>query len=229
MPERGRMPITATHTTRSSRPAQRRAWQEGLPFILAAASASAALARKSPILSLGGAAFALACTAFFRDPERVVTAAPDQVLSAADGVVMAVDRIVEPWWIQGEADRIAVFLSVFDVHVNRWPVQGRFAGVKRVPGRYAPAFLHGENNCKDLLAIDGSRGRVTMAQISGILARRSVQWSEVGDTFEAGDRLGMIRFGSRTDIYVPAGSVEILVNVGDRVRAGETPIARYLG
>lgn len=229
MPERGRRPITAIHTTPAPRSAHRRAWQEGLPFILAAAGASAALARKSPILSLGSAAFALACTAFFRDPERVVTAASNDVISAADGVVMAVDRIIEPWWIQGEADRIAVFLSVLDVHVNRWPVKGRFAGVKRVPGRYAPAFLHGENNCKDLLAIDGPHGRVTLAQISGILARRSVQWSEVGDTFEAGERLGMIRFGSRTDIYVPAGSVEILVKVGDRVRAGETPIARYLG
>lgn len=203
--------------------------REGLPFILVAAGAAVALTRKAPLLSLGSAAFAAACTAFFRDPERVVSAAPADILSAADGVVMAVDRVVEPWWIQGEADRIAVFLSVLDVHVNRWPVQGRFAAVKRVAGKYAPAFLHGEHNCKDLLAIDGPRGRVTLAQISGILARRSVQWGNVGDTFEAGDRLGMIRFGSRTDVYVPAGTAEILVKVGDRVRAGQTPIARYLG
>lgn len=200
-----------------------------MPFILAAAGASALLARKAPLLSLGSAAFAAACAAFFRDPEVVTPADPSLVVSSADGVVMAVDRIIEPWWIQGEADRIAVFLSLFDVHVNRWPVRGRYLGVKRVPGRYAPAFLHGEHNCKDLLAIDGDHGRLTLAQISGVLARRSVQWSQVGDAFETGERLGMIRFGSRTDIYLPAGTAEVLVRTGDRVRGGLTPIARYLG
>ena len=205
-----------------------RAFQEGLPFILAAAGASALVARRAPLLALGGAAFAAACAAFFRDPEVTVDGSETVVLSAADGVVLSVDRVLEPWWIKGEADRVAVFLSITDVHVNRWPVRGRFAAVKKVPGHFAPAFLKSENNCKDLLAIEGPRGPVTVAQISGVLARRSVQWSQVGDQFEKGDRLGMIRFGSRTDIYLPAGTADILVREGERVRAARTPIARYL-
>jgi phosphatidylserine decarboxylase len=199
-----------------------------MPYILGAAGASVVLARRAPVLSLGSAAFALACTAFFRDPEVSVRAGDEDVLSAADGVVMAVDRIHEPWWIEGEADRIAVFLSVLDVHVNRWPVAGRLAKVKRVPGRFSPAFLHGEHNCKDLLAVEGDRGPLLIAQISGVLARRSVQWTAVGDRFAAGDRLGMIRFGSRTDVYLPAGTARILVKEGERVRGAQTVIARYL-
>lgn len=204
-----------------------RAWKEGLPIVAGAAGLTFLLRRRAPLLAAGSAAFALACTAFFRDPEVTVRASDEEVMAAADGVVMAVDRVVEPWWIQGEADRIAVFLSLFDVHVNRWPVSGNVVAIKKVPGRYAPAFLHGEHNCKDMLAVDGSHGPVLVTQISGLLARRSVQWCTVGDQFNVGDRLGMIRFGSRTDVYLPAGSAELLVKENQRVHAGRTAIARY--
>ncbi len=195
--------------------------------MLSGLAVSALFARRSKFLSFAGAATALASAAFFRDPDVRIEAETNEVVSAADGFVLGIDRVVEPWWIQGEADRIAVFLSLFDVHVNRWPVSGRFVAVRKVPGRFAPAFLRSENNCKDLLALETPRGPVAMAQISGVLARRSVQWCKTGDTVEAGDRLGMIRFGSRTDVYLPAGQANILVKEGQRVRAGQTLIARY--
>lgn len=205
-----------------------RARRESLPFIAGACALGLLLARRSPLLAWTSSVLAVACAAFFRDPEVRVRTCPEDVVAAADGVVIAVDRVTEPWWIRGEADRIAVFLSIFDVHVNRWPVAGRLVAIKKVAGRYAPAFLHAEHNCRDMLAIEGARSAVTVAQISGVLARRSVQWSQVGERFAAGDRFGMIRFGSRTDVYLPAGSAEILVKRGERVRAGQTPIARYL-
>lgn len=208
--------------------ADRRAWQEGLPFVLGAFAAGALLAKPAPRLAAAAAAVGLACAAFFRDPERETPPDPRAVYASADGVVLSVDRVPEPWWIGGEADRIAVFLSIADVHVNRFPTAGRLAAIRRIPGRYAPAFLYAENNCRDMLALETPRGRVVVAQISGVLARRSVQWREVGATFEAGERFGMIRFGSRTDVYLPVGSAEVLVSPGERVVGGTSRIARFL-
>jgi phosphatidylserine decarboxylase len=185
------------------------------------------LAKRSRPLALASAAFGMACVGFFRDPEIAIQAEPDDVLSAADGAVLAVDRVDEPWFIGGAADRIVVFLSVFDAHVNRSPVAGRLVAVRKIPGAFAPAFMYAENNCRDMLAIEGEQGPVVVAQISGVLARRSVQWCQVGESLEVGERFGMIRFGSRTDVYLPAGQAEVLVKAGQRVRAGRTVIARY--
>lgn len=205
----------------------RRGWHEGLPFVLGSLTAGLATARSAPRASLALGLFGLACAAFFRDPDRDTPREPETVFSAADGRVLSVERVEEPWWIGGLADRVAVFLSIADVHVNRFPVDGQLVAVKKIPGRYAPAMLYAENNCRDLLALQGPRGPVLIAQISGLIARRSVQWCDPGDHFQAGDRLGMIRFGSRTDIYLPAGRASIQVAPGDRVVAGLTRIARY--
>lgn len=206
----------------------RRAWNEGLPFVLSSLAASALLFERSPGASIAASLGGLLCAAFFRDPERHTPNDPQTIYAASDGRVLTVERVVEPWWIGGEADRVAVFLSLTDVHVNRAPVEGRLVAIRRLPGRFAPAFAHAEHNCKDMLALEGPHGRVVVAQISGVLARRSVQWCRPGDRLEAGGRLGMIRFGSRTDIYLPAGTAEILVSPGERVSAGRTRIARYL-
>jgi len=187
-----------------------------------------ACARRHPMVGAAAGLLGLGCAAFFRDPEVEVEADEDDVLSAATGKVMAVEEVDEPWWIQGRADRVSVFLSLFDVHVNRCPTAGRLVKVRKLPGAFRPAFSHSDQNCRDLLALDGVRSRVVVAQISGLLARRSVQWLRVGDRFRLGDRFGMIRFGSRTDIYLPAGQARILVTAGQRVIAGRTRIARYL-
>ncbi|MBM3465831.1 MAG: hypothetical protein FJX76_27390 [Armatimonadetes bacterium] len=209
-------------------PSERRAWHEGLPFVAGALLAAALAAPKSRLAAGVLAAAGLGCAAFFRDPERETPREPDSVFAASDGVVLSVQRVDEPWWIQGPADRIAVFLAVTDVHVNRFPTDGTLHAIKKIRGKYAPAFMYAENNTRDMLALETPRGPITVAQISGVLARRSVQWHGTGDTFLAGDRLGMIKFGSRTDVYLPAGRAEILVSKGDRVLGGMTRIARFL-
>ena len=205
-----------------------RAWQEGLPFVAGAFAASALLSKRSRPLSLLAALGGVATAAFFRDPERPVPQDSTSILAASDGVVLGVDRVDEPWWIGGPADRIAVFLSITDVHVNRMPFEAEIKAIKKIPGRYVPAFeMRSEHNCRDMIAIEGAHGRAVVAQISGLLARRSVQWCEVGDRLAVGERLGMIKFGSRTDLYVPAGTAKILVRKGDRVVGGLTRLARY--
>lgn len=187
-----------------------------------------ACVRRHPVMGAVAALVGLGCAAFFRDPEVEIRAEEEDVLSAATGTVMAVEEVDEPWWIHGRADRVSVFLSLFDVHVNRCPTAGRLVKVKKLPGSFRPAFSHSDQNCRDLLAIDGLKSRVVVAQISGVLARRSVQWLRVGDRFRLGDRFGMIRFGSRTDVYLPVGQTRILVKAGQRVVAGRSRIARYL-
>ena len=168
---------------------------------------------------------------FFRDPERPLVPDPNIVYAAADGVVDHVDpRVGEPWMSDGEATRISTFLSLHNVHVNRSPVLGRIAEIEEIRGGFAPAlFARSEANYRNRLAIDGKAGRVVVVQIAGMIARKIACWVHPGDTVAAGQRIGMIHFGSRTDVLVPAGSAEVLVQVGNRVRAGITPLARYHG
>ncbi|HEY4001672.1 MAG TPA: phosphatidylserine decarboxylase [Candidatus Xenobia bacterium] len=207
---------------------ERRAWQEGLPYIVAPLATAALLWQRHRTVAAAAAAAGLACAAFFRDPDVTTEADDDDVVSAACGRVMAVDRVEDAWWIGGPADRIAVFLSITDVHVNRFPIAGRIREVRRIAGQFVPAMLHSENNCRDLLGLEGMHGRVLLAQISGLIARRSVQWWPVDEPARVGQRFGMIRFGSRTDVYLPAGAAQILVRPGDRVVGGITRIARYM-
>ncbi|MGH2354985.1 MAG: phosphatidylserine decarboxylase [Chloroflexota bacterium] len=215
----------------------------------------AAVARSRP-MGVALLALASWAAWFFRDPPRVCPGEPDTVYAAADGVVTAVDEVEWDWFIYGRALRIVTFLSLVDVHVNRSPVAGRLVASRRDPGSFAPAFLVGgsANNARQLLGIEAEfevrrstiearhdrlrtsnleprtapgRHRVVVAQVAGFLARRIVSWRLPGDAVAAGQKLGMIRFGSRTDVLVPAGVAEPLVSPGTRVRAGLTPIARY--
>lgn len=180
--------------------------------------------RRAGWSALGVSALALL---FFRDPERRLEAEPDVIYAAADGVVMGVEEVEEPWI--GLAERIITFLSLHNVHVNRSPVAGRVAKAEEIGGGYLPAFLGGaESNRRVRLAVDGERGRVVVAQRSGMVARRISRWVEVGDEVEAGGRIGLIHLGSRADVLLPAGAARALVRPGDRVRAGITPLARYL-
>ena len=168
---------------------------------------------------------------FFRDPERPLDPDPDVIYAAADGFVTDVEEAHEPWIPGGEALRISTFLSIHNVHVNRSPVEGSITKQEEVPGRFIPAFLGGANeeNHQNRIAIDGPRGRAVVIQIAGMVARKISRWVEVGENVVQGQRLGLIHFGSRTDVLLPAGSAEPLVRTGDRVRAGVTPLARYKG
>jgi phosphatidylserine decarboxylase len=167
---------------------------------------------------------------FFRDPERVPPVDPGLVVSGADGVVATVDVFQEHEYLNTEVKRITVFLNLHNVHVNRAPIPGRVTAVDFRQGEHLAAYLVEAselNQCNTFL-IEGDATRCVVRQLVGAVVRRVVGWVDVGDTLERGQRLGMMKFGSRLDILLPAEDVEVLVKEGDRVLAGVTPIARLL-
>jgi phosphatidylserine decarboxylase len=166
--------------------------------------------------------------AFFRDPERDVPTDADAVVAASDGRVLSVERLRDERLGDGDFLRIAVFLSVLDVHVNRVPVAGRVAGYFVVDGGYANAMTAAaEHNVAAYTVLDTDHGTVVVAQRTGLIARRIVQRAPVGSLVARGERLGLIRFGSRTDVYLPADRVEPTVAVGDQVLGAASVIARW--
>lgn len=206
---------------------------EVIPFIgiVAAIGAGAGLLIDAFTL---GVAFILSGTAcllyFFRDPDR--TPPPDSaaILSGADGRVMSVTRWADNMYLNAECVRISVFLSIFDVHVNRSPLSGHSKFIGYFPGKKFFAFREksSELNQHNKILIEGLQTRCLIAQIVGPVARRVVYWlnHDASTPVKAGDRIGMMKFGSRLDIYLPAADVDVLAKPGDRVRAGETIIAR---
>ena len=195
---------------------------EGWPFILPPAAAACIMA----VMGWAGAAtvFAvvtLAFLGFFRDPDRTAPDLPGAVLAPADGRVMVITEASDPW--VGPAVRVSIFLSPLDVHVNRAPIGGLVKSVEYVAGRFLAAYRPeaSEQNERCAVSLDGDRARVTVTQISGVLARRIVCRVRPGETLRAGERYGLIRFGSRTDLVLPRGT-ELRVRVGDRVRGGES-------
>ncbi len=176
-----------------------------------------------PLLLLAGIA------AFLRDPLRQVQPDPDLALSACDGRVMAVERIRDPHLGDGEWLRISAFLSLFDVHINRIPVSGRIVDRFEVSGGAAPAFqARAEHNHACYLVLETPQGRVVTVQRVGIVARRIVNWMGLGELAAQGERYGLIRMGSRTDVYLPVDRYEPLVQPGQKVVAGLTPVARCI-
>jgi phosphatidylserine decarboxylase len=166
--------------------------------------------------------------AFFRDPEREVPTDPRAVVAASDGRVLSVERMHDAQLGDGEFLRVAVFLSVLDVHVNRVPVAGRVADYFVIDGGYANAMTAAaEHNVAAYTVLDTDHGRVVVAQRTGLIARRIVQRAPVGTLVARGERLGLIRFGSRTDVYLPADKAEATVAVGDKVIGASSVIARW--
>lgn len=188
-------------------------------------------ARPRSKLWLLPAVAALPVAAFFRDPQREVPEDGSLVVAASDGKVLSVERVRDDRFADGGAQdylRIAVFLSVLDVHVNRAPVAGQVVDYFREDGGYAPAMsAEGEHNVAAYTVLESTRGRVVVAQRTGLVARRIVHRAPVGAQLARGERFGLIRFGSRTDIYLPDDGVEPLVAPGDRVLGGTTPVARW--
>jgi phosphatidylserine decarboxylase len=167
---------------------------------------------------------------FFRDPQRVTPLRSGLVIAAADGKISAVEKVKPPAELGMGSDervRISTFLSVFDVHINRAPVAGRITRSLYVPGAFLNAALDkaSEENERRVLVIEtASDGEIGVVQIAGLVARRIVTFSAIGDALGAGQRFGLIRFGSRVDVYLPAGK-SALVSVGQRAVAGETVLA----
>jgi phosphatidylserine decarboxylase len=165
--------------------------------------------------------------AFFRDPERVAPAEPELVVAAADGVVVEIIEREEPEIVRQTMRRVAIFLSVFDVHTNRAPIDGRIIYRQHHQGLCLDARKPecSEQNEAMTWGFENPRAILVVRQITGAIARRIVGWSEVGDQLQKGERFGMIRFGSRTEVYLPLDAT-VLVKVGDRVAGGATAIAR---
>ncbi|GAA1815988.1 phosphatidylserine decarboxylase family protein [Planosporangium flavigriseum] len=166
--------------------------------------------------------------AFFRDPQRDTPDDPKAVVAASDGKVLSVERLRDERFGDGEFLRIAVFLSVLDVHVNRSPVAGRVVEHFVEDGGYAAAMkAAAEHNVAAYTLLDSAYGQVVVAQRTGLIARRIVQRAPVGSVLARGERFGLIRFGSRTDVYLPADRATPEVAPGDRVVGGVTVIARW--
>jgi phosphatidylserine decarboxylase len=163
---------------------------------------------------------------FFLDPERPIPPGENRVVAAADGKVVEIEEMEEKEVLHRPMKRVAIFLSVFDVHINRAPIAGKVTQIIERPGKFLDArhLQASAVNARRTWAFEGTRATVVVRQITGAIARRIVGWSRLGDNVEKGERFGMIRFGSRTEVYVPVDS-KILVSVGDRVRGGETVIA----
>jgi len=164
---------------------------------------------------------------FFRDPARVSPVDPNAVVAAADGIVADIVEIDEPEVVHARQKRVGIFLSVFDVHTNRAPVEGKVIYKKSHAGLCLDA-RHADCTTKNRAvtwAFQNERGIFVVRQLTGMIARRIVGWSKVGDILKKGERFGMIRFGSRTEVYLPL-EAEVLVKVGDRVTGGTSVIAR---
>ena len=180
-----------------------------------------------PWLVVLAALLVIFCINFFRDPEREIPAGDDVVVAAADGVVADIVEIEESEVLKTKCRRVGIFLSVFDVHVNKAPIAGRITYRQHHPGLYLDARNPECSQKNEALtwAIEGAQATLVVRQITGAIARRIVPWSQVGDEVPKGFRFGMIRFGSRTEIYLPM-SATVEVKVGDRVVGAESVIAR---
>ncbi len=198
--------------------------RDGIPFVLVPAAIAAVLAFFQ--LWIAAALFLLLAAFmvfFFRDPKRIIPADGNIVLSAADGKVTRIE--------ENESGKlVSVFLSPLDVHINRSPIAGKITKVSYIAGRKSPATGNNASlvNERNSLTIEGEKMTVVCTQIAGILARRIVCWNKEGDNLELGQKFGLIKFGSRTDLLMPP-EIEILVNVGDRVTGGETIIGKLEG
>src|SRR5256886_4757641 len=196
-------------------------------ILLILASGGVAVSFVSMWLSLIFLALFLFTIAFFRDPNRPVPAGPNLIVAPADGRVRDIVDLDEKEILKTRTRRVGIFLSIFDVHTNRAPIDGRIVYRQHHAGLCLDAR---DPNCSEkneamTWAFENLRGTIVVRQLTGAIARRIVAWSNVGDELEKGERFGMIRFGSRTELYLPL-EAEVLVKTGDHVSGGSTIIAR---
>jgi phosphatidylserine decarboxylase len=206
---------------------------EGYVFIAIFAVIAVALSYLWAPLGWIGAIATAWCAYFFRNPERVTPVRDGLVVSPADGVVCSIGYFAPPPELEMGSQpmqRVSVFMSVFDVHVNRAPVTGRILRIAYKPGKFLNADLDkaSEDNERSGMVLETPHGRFGVVQIAGLIARRIVSFVREGDQLSAGQRYGLIRFGSRVDVYMPEGA-RVLVGLGSKAIAGETPLADLRG
>jgi len=197
--------------------------RESYPYLLVGSGVAAAgMVLGFPWIGSTAAVLTAFIAFFFRDPARSVPEDSAALVSPADGRVVEVEP--DP---QAGGTRIAIFLSLWNVHINRSPVAGRIEKVEYRPGRFFPANLSKASveNERNAITVDSPLGRVCFVQIAGVVARRIVCWKAAGDTVERGERIGLIQFGSRVEVHLPQG-VTPAVGVGGRVRGGSTILAK---
>jgi len=206
--------------------------REGLPFVAAAGGLTGLAGLLGWMLPAGVLGAVTLLTAwFFRNPSRRAPRTAGAVVAPGDGRVLAVHEEYEPRYLKDQATRVSIFLSVFDVHVNRIPCDGTIEDIVYQPGRFLAAnrpeaTLRNEQN--SLLIRTAGGAKVLCVQVAGLLARRIVCWAFPGETVNCGERFGLIRFGSRVDVYIPLGAT-LRVAVGEHVKGGETILAELSG
>ena len=162
---------------------------------------------------------------FFRDPDRIIPVDKGVFVSPADGKVILIKDVYEKDYLKAESKEISIFMSIFNVHVNRAPCEGNVSLIKHSPGKFLVAHKDAASieNENTVMVLEGKDGKILVRQVAGLIARRIVCKVKVGDVLRRGERYGMIKFGSRLDVYLPK-ETEIKVRLGDKVKAGETVI-----
>lgn len=204
--------------------------RQGLPYLLGLLFLTVITYFFSLYIAVFFLVLALFVLYFFRDPERRFDSSENSLLSPADGRVMSILEINEEDYIRGKALKVSIFLSLFNVHINRIPIGGTVTYQQYRPGQMLPAFKShaSELNERNTIGVDTGIAKILVRQITGLVARRIVWWVKPGDEVQQGERFGLIKFGSCTEIIVPKDQVEILVRQGDKVVGGQTVIGRLI-
>lgn len=183
------------------------------------------------LLLIGGVLFLIMTiflVFFFRDPKRKIPQGDDLILSPADGKVFSIEPFYYHPFFDSGGKRLSIFLRITDVHINRAPVSGTVKCLRYIPGRFYPAFKSesSEGNEQNEIWLENDRGKIVLKQVAGFLARRVVCNLKKGEKIEMGEKFGMIKFGSKVELLLPK-EVEILVSLKEKVKAGETLIAKF--
>lgn len=201
--------------------------QDGWLYLVVLAAITVGVFLIYPYVAVVPALLFLFVAFFFRNPRRKKPQDKDVIVSPADGVILSIDEVEENDYLKGTALRISIFLSVFNVHINRFPVAGSVEYYSYRPGKFLPAFKsHASDiNEKNFIGINTGNRKVMVTQVTGFIARRIVCWVDVGDQLERGERFGLIKFGSCTELFLPLDT-NLTVGKGDKVRGGETIVGR---
>lgn len=202
--------------------------KEGLPTLIIVVIVTIILYIIYPWLSLIGIGLISFIIYFFRDPKREISAEESVILAPADGLITDINEVEETRFLNQKVTCVSIFMSPMDVHINRSPISGTVEYIKYKKGKYIPATKPESHivNEKNYIGISNGKISVLVVQIAGIMARRIVNWSKMHQVLNKGDKIGMIKFSSGTQIYLPVGT-EILIKKGDKVMSGKTIIGRY--
>jgi len=177
-------------------------------------------------ISLGILCFLIFCLVFFRDPDRELPNEKNIIVSPADGIITNIVNTNDPEI--GNATLISIFLNVYNVHVNRMPIDGKIIKVRNIPGKFLAAFSHksSDENERTEILVDSEIGKIKIKQIAGLIAKRIICYAKQGEKMKIGNRLGYIRFGSRTDLIIPK-DVNLMVKVGQKVKGNKTILVKF--